>query len=83
MYFTDQDLMQRGHPLELNFEGPQMQKWNVPTDRAQEVDEKNGVACLVIMFGHRAMVIKMSKMAYPLYILMMTAKYQSQFGKNI
>ena len=27
-----------------------MQKWNVPTDRVQIVDEKNGVICLVIMF---------------------------------
>ena len=27
-----------------------MQKWNVPTDKAQRVDEKNGVIFLVIMF---------------------------------
>ena len=27
----------------LNFEGLKMQKWNVPTDRVQIVDEKNGV----------------------------------------
>ena len=30
-------------------------------DRAQRVDEKNGVVCLIIMFTHRVMVIKMSK----------------------
>ena len=30
-------------------------------DRAQRVDEKNGVVSLIIMFTHRAMVIKMSK----------------------
>ena len=28
--------------MELNFEGLQMQKWNIPTDRAQRLDEKNG-----------------------------------------
>ena len=30
-------------------------------DRAQRVDEKNGVICLVIMFTSGVMVIKMSK----------------------
>ena len=41
-----------------------MQKWNIPTDRAQSVDEKNVVICLVIMFAPGVMVIKMSKMAH-------------------
>ena len=39
-----------------------MKKWNIPTDRDQKVDEKNGVICLVIMFTSRVMVIKMPKM---------------------
>ena len=34
----------------LNFEGLEMQKWNIPTDRAWRVDEKNGVILLVIKF---------------------------------
>ena len=34
--------MQRGDPTELDFEGLQMQKWNIPIDRAQRVDGKNG-----------------------------------------
>ena len=38
-----------------------------PMNKAQKVDEKNGVICLVIMFTSRAMVIK-------LYFLLMTAK---------
>ena len=29
--------------LELNFEDIEMQKWKVPTDRAQIIDEINGV----------------------------------------
>ena len=37
--------MQRG-PKELNFEVLEMQKWNMSTDRAQRVDEKNGVICV-------------------------------------
>ena len=35
---------------ELNFEGPEMQKWNIPTDTAQRVDEKNGVISPAITF---------------------------------
>ena len=35
--------------MELNFEGLKMQKWNVPTNRVQIVDEKNGVICVVII----------------------------------
>ena len=33
-------------------------------DRAQKVDEKNGIICLVIMFTSRGIFIKMSKMAH-------------------
>ena len=29
-------------PKELNFEGLEMQKWNIPTKRAQRVDDKMG-----------------------------------------
>ena len=60
--------------MELNFEGLQMQKRNITTDRAQRIDEKNGITCLVIMFARRGMVIKMLKMAHSLYFLLMTAK---------
>ena len=52
-------------------------------DRAQRVDERNGVICLVIMFTPGAMVIKMPKMAHFLYFLLMAAKNQSQIGQNI
>ena len=34
-------IMQRGDPIELNFEDIEMQKWNKPTDRAQIVNEIN------------------------------------------
>ena len=44
--------------MELNFEGLEMQKWNVLTDRAQRVDEKDGVLCLDVMFTPRVMVAK-------------------------
>ena len=34
-----------------------MQKRNVPTDRVQMVDEKNGVICLVIMFTQEDLLV--------------------------
>ena len=52
-------------------------------DRAQRVDEENGVICLVIMFTSRVMIIRMSKVSNFLYFVLMIAKNQSQFGKNI
>ena len=41
MYLTGQDIMQRGNLMELNFEKLEIQKSNIPMDRAQRVDEKN------------------------------------------
>ena len=41
----------------MNFEGLEIQKWNIPTDRTWRVDEKNGVIFLVIMFTPGVMVI--------------------------
>ena len=67
--------MQSGDPMEMNFGALEMQKRNIPTDKAQRVDEKNGrVICLFIMFTLRIIVITMSKMAHFLYFLLMTAK---------
>ena len=50
-------------------------------DRAQRVDEKNGVIRLV-MYTPGVMVTKLSKMADFMYFLLDTAKYQSQFGQD-
>ena len=47
--------------LEWNFEGLEIHKLNIPMDRAQKVDQKNGVINLVIMVTRRITVIKMSK----------------------
>ena len=50
--------------MELNFEGFEMQKRNISMHKAQAVDEKNEVICLVMKFTPRVMVIEMSKMAH-------------------
>ena len=34
--------MHKGDQMESNFEGLEMQKWNIPTDRAHRFDEKIG-----------------------------------------
>ena len=52
-------------------------------DRAQRVDGKNGVICLVIMFISQVTVIKMSKMTHFWYFLLMPRKNKSKSGQNI
>ena len=77
VYFSDQKIIQRAkHPKEQNFEDLAIQKSKMQMDRAQIVDEKNGVICLV-MFVPGVMVIKMSKLAHFLYFLLMPAKCRS------
>ena len=48
VYFTDQNVMQKVWLVVNVYEDLQMQKWNVPMDRAQRADERNGVICLVV-----------------------------------
>ena len=69
--------------MELNFEDLEMQKWNLPTDRAQIVDGKNGVICLAIMFTPQVMVFKMLKMTHFLYLLLMPAKNQKTLSNSL
>ena len=61
-------------PIELNFEGAEMQKLNILMDRTQRADEKNEIICLVIMFTHGVMVIKIVELGQFLYFLLMAAK---------
>ena len=55
--------VQRRNHMEQNFGGPERQKWNIQTNRSQNVDEKNGVICLVFMFTPEVLIITMLKMA--------------------
>ena len=68
-----------GGGVKLNFEDLEMQKWNIPTNKAQRVNEKNGVIYLAITFTPRVVVIEMLRMAHFLYFLLIAAKTQSQF----
>ena len=39
--FYRPELNANGDLVELNFKGLEIQKWNIPTNRAHRVDEKN------------------------------------------
>ena len=52
---------QREDHMKMNFDYFQIQKWMLQTVRAEKVDEKNGVICLVSMFPSWVMVLKLSK----------------------
>ena len=43
--------------MKLNFKGLQMKKRKISKDRAQRLDEENGVICPVIMFSRSVVVI--------------------------
>ena len=44
VYYTGKNIMQRGGmEMTLNFEGLEMQKWNIQTDRGQRVDQQIGL----------------------------------------
>ena len=73
MYFRDQNKIQIGHPMELNFESLEMQKRNVPTERAQIVDEKTEVIFLAIKLNPRVMIVERKIIAHRLYFVLMTA----------
>ena len=75
VYFTNENIKPRGDSMKLNFEVLEMQKWNIPMDRAQRVDEKNGVICLFIILTSRVIVIKISKMVHFLYFLLIAANH--------
>ena len=60
MYFADENIIQIGEHTELSFEVLEIQKTNIPTDRAQRLDKINGDIYLFIMFTPRVMVVKVS-----------------------
>ena len=45
----------------MNLKYFQIQKWMLQADRAEKVDEKNGVICVVFMFPSWVMILELSK----------------------
>ena len=69
--------------MALNFEGLEMQKCNIPTERAQREDKKNVVICLIIMFTPRIAVIIVIKGLFFYISRWWQQNSLSQFGQNI
>ena len=67
------------NPGQPNFESFEMEKWNIPIDRAQWVDGKIGsfvlLSCLLPELW--SLKFKMAKMVHFLYFLLITANNQS------
>ena len=76
---TDQNRMKRGDPIEMNFENFEMQKWNIPADRAQTVDGKMRWFVYLSCLLPELWSVKCQRGSF-LCFLLMTAKHQSQFG---
>ena len=78
---VDPDFNQKD-PMELNFEGPDMQKLNIPTDTAQRIErEKRNHLFSYYVYSGSFMVTKMSKMVHFLYFLWITVKRLSEMFK--
>ena len=60
---------QKGNNMKMNFEYFQIQKLMLQTVRAEKVDEKNGVICLVSMFPSWVMSLNCPKKMYFFAIL--------------
>ena len=59
---------QSGEHMKTNFDIFQIQKWISQIVRAQKLDEKNGVICLVSFFTSWVMVLKLPKIVHFLQI---------------
>ena len=59
-----------GDDMKMNFDYFQIQKWMLLTVRAVEIDEKNGVICLLSMFPSWVKILKLSKKEhFPNFVL--------------
>ena len=59
---------QRGDHIKINFDYFQIKKWMLQTVRAEKVDEKIGVICLVSTLPTWVMVCKLSKKVHILQL---------------
>ena len=54
----------KGDPMKMNFDKFQIQKWISQTVRAHNVDDKNGVICLVYFFCSWVIVLRLLKIVH-------------------
>ena len=58
----------------MNLKYFQIQKWMLQADRAEKVDEKNGVICVVFMFPSWVMILKLLKKVHFFNFVLTSAK---------
>ena len=61
-------------PMKLNFGNFQIQKWISQTIRAEKVDEKNWVICLISIFFSWVLVLKLPKIVHFCKFVLISAK---------
>ena len=71
-----------GMNLKMNLKYYQIQKWMLQPDRAEKVDEINGVICVVFMFPSWVMILKLSKKVHFFNFVLTSAK-KSKYVKAI
>ena len=65
---------QRGDHMKMNLEYFQIQKWILQTVRAEKVDEKNRVICLISVFPSWVTVLKLPKKVHFCNFLLTSAR---------
>ena len=71
-----------GMNLKMNLKYYQIQKWMLQPDRAEKVDEINGVICVVFMFPSWVMILKLSKKVHFCNFVLTSVK-KSKYVKAI
>ena len=60
--------------LRVNFKYFEIQKWMLQTGRAEKLDEKSGVICVVSIFPSWLMILKLSEKVHFLNFVLTSAK---------
>ena len=69
--------------MELNFEGLEMQKWNIPIDGAQKVDKKWGHFSIYHIYCQSYGRYNVTTPSFFVFSAGGSKKNESQFGQNI
>ena len=81
MHIADQNIMQNGNPIKLNFEGLERQRCYIPMDTAQRVDNKNGIICLFTFLLQELWLSKCQKWIF--FVFSVDGSISHSLGKII
>ena len=72
--WTDAMNLKMNLKKKMNFKYFQIKKWMLQAGRAEKVNEKNGVICVVFMFPSWVMILKLSKKVHFFNFVLSSAK---------